>query len=174
MGANQPEPSSMGLSPKWITYLPASVKSSLPNPWKLRSIKAMGPVDTVFGVVDEKRVTVFAETCPRLLISLAGPSQQAKCFHFSSYRTETTEVKAFGLLLKVVVTLPQMPPLLDRSNGVAFPVLHKDGTVDEVEGPADLENDLTTCDRVNCISHWSASATMLLPCDAFGSSSALF
>ena len=46
----------MGLSPKWITYLPASVKSSLPNPWKLRSIKAMGPVDTVFGVVDEKRV----------------------------------------------------------------------------------------------------------------------
>lgn len=56
-----------------------------------------------------------------------------------------------GILLtvnvQVVVTLPQMPPLLDLSNGVAFPVLHKDGTVDEVEGPADLENDLTTCDR---------------------------
>ncbi len=56
-----------------------------------------------------------------------------------------------GILLtvnvQVVITLPEMPPLLNLSNGIAFPILHKDGTVDEVEGPADLENDLPTCER---------------------------
>ncbi len=56
-----------------------------------------------------------------------------------------------GILLtvnvQVVITLPEMPPLLHLSNGVAFPILHKDGTVDEVEWPADLENDLPTCEK---------------------------
>lgn len=56
-----------------------------------------------------------------------------------------------GILLtvnvQVVITLPEMPPLLHLSNGVAFSILHKDGAVDEVEGPADPENDLPTCEK---------------------------
>lgn len=56
-----------------------------------------------------------------------------------------------GILLtvnvQVVITLPEMPPLLHLSNGGAFSILHKDGTVDEVEGPVDLENDLPTCEK---------------------------
>ena len=34
---------SWGACPKWMTYLPASVKSSFPKPWKLRSISASTP-----------------------------------------------------------------------------------------------------------------------------------
>lgn len=34
---------SLGLEPKWMTYLPASVNSSLPKPWKLRSMSASTP-----------------------------------------------------------------------------------------------------------------------------------
>jgi len=56
-----------------------------------------------------------------------------------------------GILLtvnvQVVITLPKMPALLNLSNGVAFPILHKNWTIDEVEGPADFENDLPTCEK---------------------------
>ena len=112
----------MGLSPKWSTYLPASVKSSLPNPWKLRSIKAMGPVGTAFDVLEAERLVNILlplndegkatdglryDWHPSLLISLTDPIQQAKCFHhtnysnYSSYSTEVTVVEAFGLLLGI-------------------------------------------------------------------------
>ena len=75
-----------------------------------------------------------------------------------------------GILLtvnvQVVFTLPEMPPLLHLSDGFAFSILNEDGTVDEVEGPADLENDLPTCEKSTTgiwldsqsKTHWSCSA----------------
>lgn len=54
-----------------------------------------------------------------------------------------------GILLavdvQVIVALPEMPSLLHFSYGVAFPVLHIYGGVDEVEGPPHSENDLASC-----------------------------
>ena len=54
--------------------------------------------------------------------------------------------------VQVVITLPEVPSLLHLPNGVSFPILDKDGAIDEVEGPTNLEDDLTTyrqhwCDR---------------------------
>ena len=47
--------------------------------------------------------------------------------------------------VQVIVSLPQMPSLLNFPNGVALPILHIDGAVDQIEGPSYPEDDLATC-----------------------------
>ena len=59
-----------------------------------------------------------------------------------------------GILLaidvQVIVTLPEVPPLLHFSDGAPLPVLHIYGGVDEVEGSPHSEDDLTSCMQGRC------------------------
>ena len=95
--------SSLEASPKWTAYLPASVKSSLPKPEKLRSIRAMGR-PSASEIEGGRREGVFFLVCQKGRMRSRG-------FELSKREEFSFNLSFCFLLLSLSLFLSLPPPL---------------------------------------------------------------